>query len=130
MPDTLGTIITSSDIISKSKYTFIDFWASWCAPCRAQGRALIPVYNKYHKAGFNVLAVSLDTNPLAWTKAIRADGYSWTNVCDLKGFESPVPKKYGITAIPRNFLVDNKGVIVAMDLHGKELELLIAKLLD
>lgn len=130
MPDTAGKVISSKVITSKSKYTFIDFWASWCVPCRAQGRELIPVYNKYKAKGFDVIGISLDTNPSAWKKAIQADGYLWTNVSDLKGFESAMVKKYGITSIPRNFLVDDKGVIVAMDLHGKELEEKLAGLLS
>jgi thiol-disulfide isomerase/thioredoxin len=129
MPDTLGRVISSRAITSKAKYTYIDFWASWCIPCRAQGRELIPIYNKYKTAGFNVIGVSLDTKPLAWKKAIRADGYSWTNVSDLKGYESAMIIKYGFTSIPRSFLVDSKGNMVAMDLHGKELDEKLSELL-
>jgi len=130
MSDTMGKKISSKEITAKSKYTFIDFWASWCVPCRAQGLALIPLYNKYQSRGFDVIAVSLDTNPTAWKKAIETDHYTWTNVSDLKGFESEIAKKYHITAIPRNFLVDNKGNIVAGDLHGKELEAKLAELFN
>lgn len=122
MADTEGKVISSRDITSKSKYTFIDFWASWCAPCRKQGRELIPLYNNYKAKGLNVIAVSLDTDAKAWKKAIEADGYTWANLSDLKGFESAISKRYNITAIPRNLLIDQKGNIVAMDLHGKELE--------
>lgn len=129
MADTSGNIISSKEIVSKSKYTYIDFWASWCTPCRAQGRELIPVYEKYKSMGFDVMAVSLDTDPKSWKRAIRADKYTWTNISDLKGFESTLIKKFRITAIPRNFLVDSKGFIVAMDLHGKELEEKLEKLL-
>ena len=129
IPDTTGKVIPSKQITSKARYTYIDFWASWCIPCRAQGRELIPIYNKYAAAGFNVIGVSLDTNPAAWKKAIRADGYSWINVSDLKGFESAMVKKYGITAIPRSFLIDNRGAIIATDLHGKELEKKLVELL-
>lgn len=129
IPDTLGNVIYSKEITSKARYTYIDFWASWCIPCRAQGRELIPIYNKYKSSGFDVIGVSLDTKPTAWKKAIRVDKYSWTNVCDLKGFESAMVITYGFTAIPRSFLIDNKGTIVAMDLHGTELEKRLSDLL-
>lgn len=127
MPGPDGKLVTSKQITAKNKYTFIDFWASWCVPCRAQGRELIPLYEKYKAKGFGVIGISLDTNPAAWKKAIGADQYTWTNLSDMKGFDSEMVKKYGITAIPRNFLIDHKGAIVAMDLHGKELE---AKLIE
>lgn len=128
MADIEGKLISSKSITSKSKYTFIDFWASWCAPCRAQGRELIPIYNNYRSKGFDVIAISLDTDVKAWKKATQADSYTWTNLSDLKGFESPISKKYNITAIPRNLLIDRKGNIIAMDLHGKALEAKLAEL--
>ncbi|MFD2556685.1 redoxin domain-containing protein [Sphingobacterium tabacisoli] len=122
MADIEGNTVSSKDITRNSKYTFIDFWASWCAPCRVQGRALIPLYNKYQATGFEVIGVSLDTKADAWKKAIQQDGYTWTNLGDLKGFDSPMVKKYNIVAIPRNFIVDSKGTVVAQDLHGTALE--------
>lgn len=128
MSDTSGKIVSSKDIILKSKYTYIDFWASWCTPCRAQARELIPVYEKYKSLGFEVIGVSLDTDASAWKRAINADKYTWTNISDMKGFESSVIKKYGIVAIPGNFIIDNKGVVVAMDLHGKSLEKKLSEL--
>lgn len=128
MPDTEGKVISSKNITTKNKYTFIDFWASWCTPCRKQGRELIPMYNTYKSKGFDVIAVSLDTDTRAWKKAIEADGYTWTNLSDLNGFESAISKQYNITAIPRNLLIDQKGNIVAMDLHGEELEAKLTEL--
>ena len=128
MTDMNGKMVSSKDITSKSKYTFIDFWASWCAPCRAQGRELIPMYNRYKPKGFEVIAVSLDTDAQAWKKAFEADGYTWTNLSDGKGFESTLSKKYNIVAIPRNLLIDQNGNIIAMDLHGKELEAKLSEL--
>ena len=122
LPDTAGKLVSSKGIVENSKYTFIDFWASWCVPCRAQGRDLLPLYKKYQGKGFQVIAVSLDTNADRWNKAIVADGYTWTNLSDLKGFDSPLAKYYNITAIPHNFLIDKHGNIIAKDLHGQELE--------
>ena len=130
LPDVAGKKISTKTIISLNKYTFIDFWASWCSPCRMQAKALVPLYNKYRSKGFGVIGVSLDTDAAAWKKAIKNDGYTWTNLGDLKGFDSPVTKKYHIEAIPRNFLIDNKGVIIARDLHGKELEAKLNELLN
>ena len=127
LPDVKGKRISARTVVSMNKYTFIDFWASWCSPCRMQAKALVPLYNKYRAKGLGVIGVSLDTDVAAWKKAIEKDGYSWTNLADLKGFDSPVIKKYHIQAIPKNFVVDNKGVIIARDLHGKELE---AKLME
>lgn len=128
MPDVEGKEISSKDITSKSKYTFIDFWASWCSPCRSQGRELIPIYQNYKPKGFDVIAISLDTDVKVWKKAIQADGYAWVNLSDLKGFDSALSKRYHITAIPRNLLIDQKGNIVAIDIHGKELEAKLAEL--
>jgi thiol-disulfide isomerase/thioredoxin len=128
MADIDGKMISSKNITSKSKYTFIDFWASWCMPCRAQGRELIPIYNTYKSKGFDVIAVSLDTDIKAWKKATEMDGYTWTNLSDGKGFESVLSKKYNIVAIPRNLLIDQNGNIIAMDLHGKELEAKLSEL--
>jgi thiol-disulfide isomerase/thioredoxin len=130
MTDTEGKQLSVKSISSQKRYTFIDFWASWCKPCRVQARALVPLYQKYSSRGFAVIGVSLDTNAALWKKAIRDDGYTWTNLSDLKGFDSPIIKKYRITAIPVNMLVDNKGNIVARDLHGKELEETLSKLFE
>ena len=128
MPDVTGKKVSTASITAANKYTFIDFWASWCVPCRAQGRALVPLYKKYRDQGFGVIGVSLDTDVMPWKKAIVADGYDWTNLSDLRGFDSPIIKKIGINGIPRNILVNDKGVIVGMDLHGKELETKLAEL--
>lgn len=130
LPDLEGKKISTKTIIPVNKYTFIDFWASWCSPCRMQARALVPLYNKYRAKGLAVIGVSLDTDAAAWKKAIAKDGYTWTNLGDLKGFDSPVIKRYHIQAIPRNFLVNSKGVIVARDLHGEELEAKLMELLN
>ncbi|MBS1602374.1 MAG: TlpA family protein disulfide reductase [Bacteroidetes bacterium] len=128
MADTGGKNISTREITTSHSYTFIDFWASWCGPCRSQATALVPLYRKYSTQGLAVIGVSLDTDVRSWRKAIGDDGYTWTNLSDLKGFDSPISLKYGIKAIPRNLIVNNKGEIVAMDLHGKELETKLAEL--
>lgn len=122
LPDVDGKTVSSKDIVQHNTYTFVDFWASWCSPCREQGRALIPLYQKYRSKGFGVIGISLDTNVEKWKKAILADGYRWINLSDLKGFESPLAKYYHIRAIPRNYLIDQQGKIIARDLHGQALE--------
>lgn len=122
MANTEGKKVATKTITAASKYTFIDFWASWCAPCRAQAKALLPLYKKYKAKGLGVIGVSLDTDANRWKNAIRDDGYPWTNLSDLKGFDSPISKKYGIKAIPQNLLIDSMGNIIGMNLHGKALE--------
>ncbi|ANI88656.1 hypothetical protein A9P82_04760 [Arachidicoccus ginsenosidimutans] len=108
----------------KGKYVLLDFWASWCGPCRAENPTIKGLYAKYRDKGFNVLGVSLDvaTAKQAWLDAIKKDGVTWTQVSDLKGFESPVAKNYGVTAIPANFLIDPSGKIIATNLRGYDLE--------
>jgi len=130
MADTAGRPLSSKDIRTKAKYTFIDFWASWCVPCRELGRTIVPLYASYKPKGFEVIGVSLDTNPAAWKKAIRTDGYQWQNISDLKGFDSAIIKKYEITAIPRNILIDANGKIVARDLHADALAAKLSELFN
>ena len=128
MANTNGKAVSSASILVQNKYTFIDFWASWCAPCRKQARHLVPLYAGYRRKGFEVIGVSVDTDATAWKKAIKDDKYEWVNLSDLKGFESPVIKQFGITEIPRNILVDEKGNIIAQDLQGEALEAKLAEL--
>jgi len=107
----------------KGKYVLLDFWASWCGPCRAENPNVVAAYNKYHDKGFNVLSVSLD-QPGAkekWLKAIHDDNLAWTHVSDLKFWDNAVAKEYGIQAIPQNFLIDPDGKIVGKDLRGDDL---------
>jgi thiol-disulfide isomerase/thioredoxin len=121
-----GNVITLSSF--KGKMVLIDFWASWCAPCRAENPAVVASYNKYHTlkfkngTGFEVLSVSLDQNPAAWVKAIEKDQLIWPHhVSDLQGWDNAAARKYGVNSIPTNVLIDGRGVIIARDLRGEAL---------
>ncbi len=102
----------------KGKVVLIEFWASWCAPCRAEAPTLKRAYEQYHPKGFEIYAVSLDDKKEAWLKAIAEDDLPWPQVSDLKGFNSAAAKSYQIRAIPQNILVDEQGTIIAKNLRG------------
>jgi len=112
----------------KGKYVFVDFWASWCGPCRKENPHVIEAYQKYKDKGFDVFSVSLDSSKEPWLEAIKADGLGdWTHVGDLKGWSNEAAQKYGISFIPANYLLDPQGVIIAKDLRGDQL---LLKLMD
>jgi len=129
LPDTAGHLIALGDY--KGKYVLIDFWASWCVPCRKENPAMIKLYNKYKDKGFTILGVSLDKagGRQAWVNSIKADGLKWPQVADLRGWDNAATKLYGIRAIPQNYLVDHNGKIVAKNLHGTTLEAKLASIL-
>jgi peroxiredoxin len=106
----------------KGKYVLVDFWASWCGPCRAENPNVVKAYSKFKDKGFDILAVSLDDKKDKWQAAIQADNLPWTHVSDLKGWKNVVAEQYGIRAIPQNLLLDPKGVIIAKNLRGDALE--------
>lgn len=106
----------------RGKYTLIDFWASWCSPCRRESKTLAELYEKYHDKGFEIYGVSLDDKKDLWLNAIEKDERTWTNVSSLQGFETPITFDYAVTALPAKFIVDKNGEIVAKNLHGKELK--------
>jgi peroxiredoxin len=120
--DTAGKMVSLSSF--KGKYVLIDFWASWCGPCRAENPNVVKAFNKYKDKNFTILGVSLD-QPTAkdkWIEAIHKDGLTWTQVSDLKYWDNEVSKAYGVRAIPQNFLLDPSGKIVGKNLRGKELD--------
>lgn len=115
-----GKMIHLTDF--KGKYVLVDFWASWCGPCRGENPNVVAAYNKYKDKGFTVFGVSLDQNKDKWLQAIKVDNLTWTHVSDLKGWGNEAAKLYGISSIPQNLLIDKEGKIVAKNLRGPDLE--------
>lgn len=119
MPDQNGKEIALSSL--NAKYTLIDFWASWCAPCRRESAELSGLYGKYKAKGFEIYGVGLESEKENWLNAIEQDSRVWTNVSTLQEFETPVTFEYAVTSLPVNFLIDAEGKIIAKNLHGEEL---------
>ena len=111
----------------RGKYVLVDFWASWCGPCRQENPTVTKVYNEFKNKNFDILAVSLDEKKGNWLKAVQEDQLAWTQAVDLRGFESDIARRYHIQAIPQNFLVDPTGRIVAANLRGDELRAALAR---
>ena len=107
----------------KGKIVLLDFWASWCGPCRRENPNVVRLYKTYKDKGFTVFSVSLDSNPAAWKQAIAADGLIWPDhVSDLMGWDTPLTQIYGFNSIPHTVLIDTKGKIIATGLRGANLE--------
>lgn len=127
--DTAGVAVSLSSL--RGKYLLIDFWASWCGPCRRENPNLVKVFQQYKDKGFSILGVSLDRpgQKERWMKAIYDDQLAWTQVSDLKFWDNDVAKQYGIQAIPQNYLLDPQGKIIAKGLRGEDLEKKLAEVL-
>ncbi|HRD57961.1 MAG TPA: TlpA disulfide reductase family protein [Ferruginibacter sp.] len=127
MNDTEGKPFTMSSL--KGKYVLIDFWASWCGPCRGENPNVVSAYNKFKDKNFTILGVSLDDNKEAWLKAIKTDGLLWKQVSDLKKWENATISLYGYDAIPYNVLLDPQGKIIASNLREAALHNKLAEVL-
>lgn len=111
------------------KVTIVDFWASWCKPCRAENPNVVALYNELHSKGLNIIGVSLDKEAAAWKKAIADDKLTWNHVSNLKFWDDAIAKQYGVTGIPATFILDASGKVVAKDLRGAELKAKVLELL-
>jgi peroxiredoxin len=115
-----GTQLKLSSL--RGKYVLIDFWASWCGPCRKENPNVVRMYKQYHDKGFEILGVSLDNSKEKWMQAIQADGLTWKHVSDLAGWSSVAAKAYSVSSIPFTVLLDKNGKIIGKNLRGPALE--------
>jgi peroxiredoxin len=126
-PNPDGKVVSLRE--SKGKVTIIDFWASWCKPCRQENPNMVALYKEFHPKGLNIISISLDEKAEEWKKAIAADKLTWTNISNLKDFEDPIAVQYAIKLIPSTVIIDASGKVIAKDLRGAELKAKIASLL-
>lgn len=127
LPDTSGHPVALSSF--RGKYVLVDFWASWCGPCRMENPNVVRTYNQYRDKNFTVLGVSLDQSKDAWMKAIKDDGLAWTQISDLKFWNNAAAALYNVNSIPYNFLIDPNGNIIAENIRGEDLQITLSKTL-
>ena len=129
LPSPEGNPVKLSDIIAKNKYTLIDFWASWCGPCRREMPNVVAAYKEYNKKGFGIVGVSLDSDAEAWKKAIKEMGMTWDHMSDVKGWQCEGAALYGVNSIPATVLVAQDGTIIERNLRGEAIKEKLAELL-
>lgn len=122
MQDTNGKTVNLSEWAGKGKYVLVDFWASWCGPCRQEMPNVVEAYKKFKGDKFEIIGVSFDSNKDSWTSAVKQLGMTWPQMSDLKGWKSAGAATYGINSIPANILLDPQGKIIALDLRGDDLQ--------
>ena len=128
MLDTLGNTIKLSDL--KGKLVLVDFWASWCGPCRRENPNVVALYNEYKDRNFEIFGVSFDNSDDKWRKAIQDDKLTWVHVSDLQGWNSAAGKLYGVRSIPHTVLINEEGIIIEKNLRGDALRKKVAELLE
>ena len=126
LPDRSGNAFPWESL--RGKIVLLDFWASWCGPCRKENPNVVRLYNQYKKQGFEILGVSLDNNKSQWLQAIEQDRLTWKHVSDLKGWRSQAAQAYSVSSIPRTFLLDRSGKIIGKNLRGRALEAKLAEI--
>jgi peroxiredoxin len=127
LPNTQDSMISLASF--KGKVVLLDFWASWCGPCRRSNPKLVKLYKEFKNQGFEIVAISLDQGKMAWLDAIKQDGLPYTQLIDSRGSKSEVADSYGIYQIPTQFLIDKEGKLQEKDLGGKQLRSAIQQLL-
>ena len=127
LPAMNGDSVSLGDL--KGKVVLVDFWASWCGPCRQNNPNLVKLYSRYQDKGFEILSVSIDKKSVDWKKAVSTDNLKWIQVIDDKGWEASTTMVYGVDAIPASFLIDKDGIIRAINPEGSELDHKIKKLI-
>ena len=130
LPGLQGNPVKLSDYVPKNKYTLVDFWASWCGPCRAEMHNVVQAYTEFHDKGLEVVGVSLDKDHDAWVQGVSELKMPWPQMSDLNGWECAGAVTYNIRSIPANILINQQGIIIAKDLRGVELLDKMAELMN